>query len=464
MTIHALYTNAADTSQSHFAQVASVCQRCNLPIPTQIETDCDALPGTLKKSDTQDFYIAFVGPETQQPFETAKRLRGVIADIHFIFLVSQANRPLLRSLQSPVSGLGNHWDMLDPTSNQFEDNLIKCLKATIKKSRFRTTLSKLNRKLQQNHKPKVSELQRFSTSLDYLAHIVEHAHDGIIATTLDGVIVKWNLATAEILGLGSEQAVGLSIFSTPNQEWGKQLHPIYKEFISSPKRFSEHEIAFKSVSNQQQVLALTLSRILDKSDQAIGIATFIRNITERKLTEKVLEDVRKDLERMSFEDGLTAVANRRMFDNRLNQEWGRMQRNHLPLSIILIDVDYFKHYNDFYGHQAGDECLRKVARALQHQAARSSDIVARYGGEEFVILLPETSADNAYQIALNCATAIRELDLPHEKSSVAEHVTISGGVMSILPGNDNSPEQFLRGVDQLLYRAKEKGRNQIQKA
>lgn len=464
MTTHALYIDAAGCWQQTFEQVAFVCQRCNLPMPTHIDADSNTLPAVLARQDTLDFCIAFIGPHTRKPLETAKKLSHVIDDLYFIFLVNDTGKSLQHRLQSPVSTLGHHWEIVDPTGAQFADTLSRSLSAAIKKRKFRTTLSQLNRKLQHNTKPRVSPLQRASVSLEYLSHIVEHAHDGIIATAVDGVIVKWNLAASALLGMTSDQVTGLSIFSILDPQWGQQLRPLYTELSASANNHSEHEIVLNTANHQQQVLAITLSRILDNNKQAIGIAIFMRNITERKVTEQVLEELRKDLERMSFEDGLTGVANRRMFDKQLEQEWRRMQRSRHPLSIVLIDIDYFKHYNDFYGHQAGDDCLRQVASALRQQASRSSDLVARYGGEEFVILLPETNADEAYALALHCAKAVRALTIAHQRSVASEHVTISGGVATLVPDSSNTPQQLLHDADKQLYQAKQKGRDQIRRA
>lgn len=212
-----------------------------------------------------------------------------------------------------------------------------------------------------------------------------------------------------------------------HQDWGKQLREAYRQLFVAEQSASKHEISLDLGEPGKRVLELSLSLIRDHHNARIGVALFVRDITERKVTEKILEDMRQDLERMSFEDGLTGIANRRMFDKILSQEWYRMQRHGLPLSIVMIDVDFFKLYNDHYGHQAGDDCLKQVAQALRHQIARSSDLVARYGGEEFVVLLPETNLEDAYQLAQNCAAAVLALNILHEHSPVAQQVSISGG-------------------------------------
>ncbi|PWC46670.1 diguanylate cyclase [Azospirillum sp. TSA6c] len=170
------------------------------------------------------------------------------------------------------------------------------------------------------------------------------------------------------------------------------------------------------------------------------------------------------LRSLSFLDGLTGIANRRRFDDAMAREWRRCARSNLPLSLIILDVDHFKAYNDHYGHQAGDECLRMVAELLSDRAKRPSDLVARYGGEEFVCLLPETDGPGAVRVAEGFRTGVAECRIPHAQSPVIPYVTISLGVATVIPSADGSPEQLAEMADQLLYRAKRTGRNRVQDA
>jgi len=191
-----------------------------------------------------------------------------------------------------------------------------------------------------------------------------------------------------------------------------------------------------------------------------ALVGFMFDISERKQTEQKLLQLQKQLEELSYQDGLTGVANRRMFDNRLQMEWSNAQRNSLPLSLILLDVDYFKQYNDHYGHVRGDDCLKSVGQALSGAAVRPRDLLARYGGEEFVLLLPETDAQAAAQVAERCRQLIREQNIQHAHSQVAPLLTISLGVGTLVPGPFDQPEAFLERVDSLLYKAKHQGRDQ----
>lgn len=167
------------------------------------------------------------------------------------------------------------------------------------------------------------------------------------------------------------------------------------------------------------------------------------------------------LRRLSLTDGLTGVANRRHLDEVMLKEWRRCSRSRLPLSLIFIDVDYFKRYNDCYGHQLGDDCLKAVAKALKQGLKRPADLLARYGGEEFVCLLPETSLDGAWQTANVLEAAVRALALPHALSDAASVLTISLGVAAAEPAEGEDPAALLDAADKLLYQAKNAGRAQI---
>ncbi len=175
-----------------------------------------------------------------------------------------------------------------------------------------------------------------------------------------------------------------------------------------------------------------------------------------------LKQYRDALARMAKVDGLTGVWNRRAFDEYLDQEWKRAQRSGEPLSLILIDVDHFKKFNDGYGHAAGDDCLRQVAHALKGQIKRPADIVARYGGEEFVCVLPETSAEGAVLLAERMRDAVAALGIPHAHSPTAAIVSISGGVATTRPSAQASIRDLIERADALLYQAKQAGRNRVE--
>lgn len=179
----------------------------------------------------------------------------------------------------------------------------------------------------------------------------------------------------------------------------------------------------------------------------------------KKLQEE-LEEKNAELARLSAYDGLTDIYNRRSFDELLQKEWDRSIREDTTLSVILIDIDHFKLFNDNYGHQGGDDCLRKVARKLADTIHRPADFVARYGGEEFAVVLPGADSDGAAAIAQNLCSSIESLGIPHEFSSAAKCVTISAGVSVVKPCAKDAVSHLIEAADKGLYLAKENGRNQ----
>jgi diguanylate cyclase (GGDEF)-like protein len=173
-----------------------------------------------------------------------------------------------------------------------------------------------------------------------------------------------------------------------------------------------------------------------------------------------LNDANAKLQRLSATDGLTGIANRRMYDELAIREWRRCERMKKPLALVMIDVDHFKLFNDKYGHQVGDECLKAVAAQVGKAAPRATDLAARYGGEEFVLVLGETDTDGAKWIANRLRQQVSDLKIPHYATS-SRHVTISCGVASIIPEAKFSLETLLKSADHALYQAKETGRDRV---
>ncbi len=181
------------------------------------------------------------------------------------------------------------------------------------------------------------------------------------------------------------------------------------------------------------------------------------NLLER--TNEQLQESNARLQRMASVDGLTGVANRRYFDEQFSREWRRAARLSQRISLIMIDIDFFKRYNDTYGHLQGDECLKQVARALSLPLKRPLDLVARYGGEEFVIMLPDTDLDGAASVAAQLQEVMRELQIPHNGSHIASYVTLSMGVATLVPHKDISSDTLINHADKALYQSKTDGRN-----
>lgn len=187
----------------------------------------------------------------------------------------------------------------------------------------------------------------------------------------------------------------------------------------------------------------------------------VRRAIEQAQLYKYLEAANQELKRLACLDALTQVPNRRSFDDTINREWRRMMRDGKPLSLILCDVDFFKAFNDTYGHIAGDICLQKVASAIKEAVQRPADLVARYGGEEFAVILPNSSAAGAVHVAQKMRAKLAALKIDHPKSEVSQYVTLSLGIASIIPTVNSHPTILVDAADKALYEAKAIGRDRV---
>jgi len=231
-------------------------------------------------------------------------------------------------------------------------------------------------------------------------------------------------------------------------------------------RWAEALIATHNIRSEQDFTTLLehykklhkkLNHVITISDmQQNKLNTLRKNLVEKNTA---LQHANVQLEGLSIQDGLTGIANRRCFDNFLEKEWVRLTRQQQPISLIMIDIDFFKRYNDTYGHQSGDTCLQKVAVALRTALKRRTDLVARYGGEEFVIVLPETNSQGAKELAEAARKHINQLNIFHGSSATCDHVTISAGVATMIPNADTTPISLIYSADQALYQAKNLGRD-----
>lgn len=198
--------------------------------------------------------------------------------------------------------------------------------------------------------------------------------------------------------------------------------------------------------------ALTLKHELDQRRQ--------RQFELLEMTRR-LQEMNQELERLSTQDALTGLANRRVLNEVLAREWARAQRDGTSLACIMMDIDHFKDYNDNYGHPQGDDCLQRVAQALRSRIKRPNDTLARYGGEEFVAILPRTDVEGAAAVAEALHAGVNALNLEHDASPVADHVTMSIGVATLIPERHADAESLIRAADNALYDAKRQGRDRI---
>jgi diguanylate cyclase (GGDEF)-like protein len=263
-----------------------------------------------------------------------------------------------------------------------------------------------------------------------------------------------------------ENAPGAIFIVDPQTHRILQLNP----FLSSWLGYRDEELLVMTLEDLRAADGDDAGRIYRKKDGSLAdveetrtpihfhgkeaLLIIAHDISDHKRVQTILQD-------LSRRDGLTGLANRRHFDESLEREWKRALREKDPLSIIMCDIDFFKDFNDLYGHQSGDDCLRSVARVLDRVLHRPLDVAARYGGEEFVVVLPGTDREGALAVAESIRGGIEALAIPHASSQAAPVVTISLGVASGIPAPDGAAAEMLTAADRALYRAKGEGRNRI---
>lgn len=227
----------------------------------------------------------------------------------------------------------------------------------------------------------------------------------------------------------------------------------------------------KADSNTKVIPVIFITAMGHENDEARGLAIGAIDYITKPISAPIvrarvrnhleLKQYRDYLEKLSNLDGLTGIANRRKFDEYLHQEWHRAIRSHNPISLILIDIDYFKKFNDTYGHLTGDDCLKQVCKAFKGTLKRPTDLLARYGGEEFACVLPDTSADGSSNLAHKLRESIVNLKIPHEHSDIVPYVTISLGAATTVPSPHALFNILIEAADQMLYQAKKSGRNKF---
>lgn len=300
----------------------------------------------------------------------------------------------------------------------------------------------------------------------------ELANSSVYRTLLESTkAIPWKIdwASKQFVYIGPqiEKVLGWSQDSWKTvEDWATRIHNDERErivnfCIERSLLGEDHEADYRALTKDGDYVWIrdVVHVVRTATGEPEALIGFMFDISERKKTEQQLLALQKQLEEYSYKDGLTEVANRRMFDVVLEQEWLEAKRNQHPLSLVMIDIDFFKQYNDLYGHLQGDEVLKQVAHTLNHAGMRTKDFFARFGGEEFALILPETSEASAIKVAERCRNLIFKAQIPHAASKISQILTISIGVSSIVPLSDHEPKAFVEFVDSLLYEAKNAGRN-----
>jgi diguanylate cyclase (GGDEF)-like protein/PAS domain S-box-containing protein len=287
--------------------------------------------------------------------------------------------------------------------------------------------------------------------------VVESANNVIARWNHAGIITYMNPYGLKFFGYSEDELFGKSMFGTivPVVETGteRDLKELMHDILTYPDDYVENENENIRSNGDRVWMAWSNRAVLD-DDQRIEILSIGADITKRKQLEEKLD-------RMSRTDALTGLANRREFDEILSAELNRALRSKQPLSLLMLDIDFFKRYNDTYGHQAGDSCLKDIAGVLKESTKRAGELAARYGGEEFAVILPLTSDEDAFLVADHILHAVTDLEITHEASDTAPYLTISAGITTCIPKRGVTPDDIIKQADDALYQAKENGRNGI---
>ncbi len=300
-------------------------------------------------------------------------------------------------------------------------------------------------------------LEELKASEERFRLLAEYSSDMITLHDVSGKYLYASPACKETLQYDEEDVVGQDayLFLHPDDiELAKKNHQI---LLDNGYTVSTYRIRRK---DGEYVWFESAIRLLDEmhSDE-VKLIVVSRNISERKLVEQRLQEANNLLQHLSTIDGLTGIANRRAFDERFEMEWNRSYRSSSYLSLIILDIDYFKVYNDTYGHQGGDNCLKQVASAIQDTLRQSTDFFCRYGGEEFCVILPETNEEGARKVGEKIRMAIELQKIPHIGSKILPWVTISVGTATMIPTTHISYMNLFSNADKALYQAKYNGRN-----
>lgn len=302
----------------------------------------------------------------------------------------------------------------------------------------------------------------------FAAKLMEHLAVAAFVLDRSGRVLIWNKACERLTGVLAAEMLGTSdhwkalygerrpcladLLLEERLAEASALYEAWSDTEVNPGGLSAENWCVMPGLGKRYYLAFDAGPIYDDQGRIIAVVETLRDMTARKQMET-------ELQTLAGHDALTSIANRRAFDMKLSEEWLRSKRMSAPLSLLLVDVDYFKQFNDANGHVRGDECLKAVARCVQSQACRAGDLAARIGGEEFGIILPQTPADGAVAVAERLRQCVEDAREPHGASPISPYVTVSIGAMTMTPDEVAEIEKLVETADRALYEAKELGRN-----
>lgn len=291
--------------------------------------------------------------------------------------------------------------------------------------------------------------------------ITEYSSDMITVHNEQGEYVYISPAVKEVIQFEYPELLGkgMDIFIHPEDV--ERTNDMFQKALQESS--AESTYRYRTKFGDYIWIESTLKSVPDQEDDEKKVIIVSRNITNRKLTEQKLQEANELLNRLSYMDGLTGIANRRYFDETLLKEWKKANNSHQPITLIMFDIDYFKKYNDTYGHLKGDACIQTIAQAVNNLFSldQSNYTFCRYGGEEFAIILPSCDTKYGYTISLQVQDTVRSLQVPHASSEIADIITLSIGMASIYPAKQSIPDTLIKAADSALYQSKSRGRNTI---
>ncbi len=362
-------------------------------------------------------------------FETCKRLKNSpeLRDIPVIFVTGRTEVKAL--------------------AKAFEAGGVDYITKPVKRQEV---LSRVKTHLQLQHLNR--ERERMIIALDEhksrLQAVIDHIDEGIFTSDMDGTIESVNLQVSKLSGYSDRELIGRSFTHLLDRPFSRQYREGLDAVLQNDK---SQEIIGVRKDGGTYPLAFFMRRIDVAKPLLVGV---MRDITLEKRYQE-------NLQRLSETDSLTGVANRRKFENILTEKWKAAARNRHFLSLIMLDVDHFKRFNDSFGHPRGDRCLIMIAEAMNRVVKRTPGMVARYGGEEFVVL-SEGDSEQARKIGQRIIREVQQLAIPHVADTGSDHVTVSLGIASLKPTPDAKAVDLLQQADAALYRAKQEGRNRLQ--
>ncbi|MDF2548691.1 MAG: sensor-containing diguanylate cyclase [Anaerosolibacter sp.] len=311
----------------------------------------------------------------------------------------------------------------------------------------------------------ITELKKNEVALyqktEHFRAVFENSAIGIGVVNLDAQPVECNHALLDMIGYTMDEISQMSFMDfTHPDDVDKDLELFNNLMLG---KLSSYQIEKRYIRKDHQIIwaRLTVSPIFSVQGEIQYIMSMIENITDVKIAEQKQLELTKELQRLSTLDGLTELNNRRSFDEFLSQEWHRCLEEGAPLSLILLDIDGFKKYNDTYGHHEGDACLKTIADTLKKALHEPNHFVCRYGGEEFAVILPDTDLQTAEMVAESLRSYVESLQIYHLYGQSGKYVTVSLGVSTIIPSIFSNPQQLIKNTDKALYEAKNYGRNQV---